>query len=89
MNRPTLTVAGQASEVVASDGSVVLNKLVFVFDARQRHDRQILRYVKKFLQENPHLDPQLVMEEIVHGFSSFSSPDTKSAIFSAGILVMI
>jgi len=25
MNRPTLTVAGQASEVVASDGSVVLN----------------------------------------------------------------
>ena len=25
MNRPTLTVAGQASEVVASDGGVVLN----------------------------------------------------------------
>ena len=50
---------------LTEDGSVVLNKLVFVFDARQRHDRQILRYVKKFLQENPHLDPQLVMEEIV------------------------
>ena len=39
MNRPTLTVAGQASEVVASDGSVVLNVPIAL---RQRSGRRVV-----------------------------------------------
>lgn len=50
---------------LTQDGNISLNKLVFVFDSRQRHDRQILRYIKKFLKENPHLSEELVMREII------------------------
>lgn len=39
MNRPTLTVAGQASEVVASDGSVTLNVPITL---RQRSGRRVV-----------------------------------------------
>ena len=39
MNLPTLTVAGQASEVVASDGSVVLNVPITL---RQRSGRRVV-----------------------------------------------
>ena len=39
MNRPTLTVAGQVSEVVASDGSVVLNIPITL---RQRSGRRVV-----------------------------------------------
>ena len=39
MNRPTLTVAGQAREVVASDGSVVLNVPITL---RQRSGRRMV-----------------------------------------------
>jgi hypothetical protein len=39
MNRPTLTVAGQASEVFASDGSVVLNVPITL---RQRSGRRVV-----------------------------------------------
>lgn len=39
MNRPTITVAGQASEVVASDGSVVLNVPITL---RQRSGRRVV-----------------------------------------------
>jgi len=39
MNRPTLTVAGQAHEVVASDGSVVLNVPITL---RQRSGRRVV-----------------------------------------------
>lgn len=50
---------------LSKDGNVVLNKLVFVYDSRQKHDRQILRYIRKFLGENPHLSDEAVMQEIV------------------------
>jgi hypothetical protein len=39
MNRPTLTVAGRASEVVASNGSVVLNVPITL---RQRSGRRVV-----------------------------------------------
>lgn len=39
MNRPTLTVAGQASEIVASDGGVVLNVPITL---RQRSGRRVV-----------------------------------------------
>jgi hypothetical protein len=39
MNRPTLTVSGQASEVVASDGSVVLHVPI---NLRQRSGRRVV-----------------------------------------------
>jgi hypothetical protein len=39
MNHPTLTVAGQASEVIASDGSVVLNVPITL---RQRSGRRVV-----------------------------------------------
>jgi hypothetical protein len=39
MNRPTLAVAGQVSEVVASDGSVVMNVPITL---RQRSGRRVV-----------------------------------------------
>lgn len=50
---------------LSANGDLLLNKLVFVYDSRQRHDRQILRYIKKFLSENPGLSEEAVMQEIV------------------------
>ena len=47
------------------DGSVGLHKLVFVFDGRQRHERQILRAIRRFLKDNPNLSPELVLPEII------------------------
>jgi len=41
MNRPTLTVSGQVSEVVASDGSVVLNVPITL---RQRSGRRVVAF---------------------------------------------
>src|SRR5690606_2679345 len=41
MNRPTLTVSGQASEVVTSDGSVVLNVPIML---RQRSGRRVVAF---------------------------------------------
>ncbi|MNR71723.1 hypothetical protein D3C71_24010 [compost metagenome] len=46
-------------------GELLLNKLVFVYDSRHKHDRQILRYIQRFLQENPELAPELVLGEII------------------------
>lgn len=48
-----------------SEGKVILHKLVFVYDCRQEHENRILRGIKKFLRENPQLDPQQTLEEIV------------------------
>lgn len=48
-----------------NEGSVVLHKLVFVFDGRQRHDRRVLKAIKQFLKENSHLSPELVLPEII------------------------
>lgn len=46
-------------------GSLMLNKLVFVYDARQSHENHILRAVKQFLKENPELARDEVLAEIV------------------------
>lgn len=46
-------------------GGFILNKLVFVCDSRQRHERQILRHIKKFLRENPKLSEESLMNAIV------------------------
>jgi hypothetical protein len=61
---------------LTESGDVALNKLVFVFDSRQRHDRQILRYIKRFLKETPGLSDQLVMEEIVFARCFVDAPFT-------------
>ncbi len=47
------------------DGRVALHKLVFVFDARQNHEKRVMRGIKRFLQENPQLSPDLVLPEII------------------------
>jgi hypothetical protein len=46
-------------------GSVMLHKLVFVFDGRQKHDRWITRAIKQFLKESPSLNPDVVLPEII------------------------
>lgn len=46
-------------------GTLVLNKLVFVCDSRQRHEQQILRHIKRFLTENPQLSYPLLTQEII------------------------
>jgi hypothetical protein len=45
--------------------SLNLAKLVFVYDSRQAHDRQILRAIKTFLKEKPELSPEHFLPEIV------------------------
>lgn len=47
------------------DGTVLLNKLVFVYDSRHKHDKQLLRYIARFLKEVPSLSADLVLAEIV------------------------
>lgn len=50
---------------LTKDEKVSLNKLVFVYDSRQRHDRVLLRYMQRFLKENPSLSPEHVLSEII------------------------
>lgn len=45
--------------------SVLLNKLVFVYDSRHKHDRVLLRYMAKFLKENPSISAEQVLSDIV------------------------
>lgn len=52
------------SELSAS-GNLIMNKLVFVYDSRQKHDRPVLRAAKQFLKNNPHLSPEVFLAEIV------------------------
>jgi hypothetical protein len=46
-------------------GNLVINKLVFVYDSRQKHDRFILRAAKQFLKNHPELVPKTFLSEIV------------------------
>lgn len=50
-----------------SKGNLFLNKIVFVFDSRQKHERQILRYIVRFLKENKHrnLDENHFLSQII------------------------
>lgn len=53
------------SSSLTQDERLTLEKLVFVFDARQRHDSQILRYITRFLKENPGIDETMLTQNIV------------------------
>lgn len=55
----------QRSSALNAEGTLILNKLVFVYDPEQGHERRLLRYIRKFLRENPELDPESVMKEII------------------------
>lgn len=55
-------------------GDVVLNKLVFVYDSRQNHEKQLARYLRKFLKENPNLSRELVLNEIVFARCYLDTP---------------
>lgn len=46
-------------------GDVTLHKLVFVYDGRHKHERNILRAIKQFLKEKPDLSREMFLEEIV------------------------
>lgn len=46
-------------------GNVTLHKLVFVYDARQKHDRTLLRAIKQFLKEKPELSAEALLPEII------------------------
>jgi len=60
----SLSLLTKNSELNA-DGSLLLNKLVFVFDSRQKHDRPVLRAARQFLREHPNLTKEVVLAEIV------------------------
>lgn len=62
--KKALSLLTKSSQLTA-DGQLLLNKLVFVYDSRQKHEKQLLRYIRKFLQENPQVEPELVLNEIV------------------------
>jgi len=46
-------------------GTLTLNKLVFVYDSRQQHDRPILRAAQQFLKEHPHLEAEFFLDAVV------------------------
>lgn len=55
----------KGSSYLNDSGSLILGKLVFVCDSRQHHDRRLLRFVRKFLKNNPALDAESVLKEII------------------------
>lgn len=60
----SLSLLTKNSELNAA-GNLTLNKLVFVFDSRQRHDRPIIRAARQFLKEHPELSGEVLLNEIV------------------------
>lgn len=62
--RKALLLLTRGSEL-NNAGDVTLNKLVFVFDGRQKHERTILRAIKQFLKEKPELSPEIILSEII------------------------
>lgn len=59
-----LSLLTKNTELTAK-GDLVLNKLVFVYDSRQKHDRFILRAIKQFLKNHPELTPEVFLAEII------------------------
>lgn len=56
----------RSTSQLTRNGGYYLGKLVFVYDSRQKHDRQILRHIKRFLVEfSATLDPEQVLREII------------------------
>lgn len=46
-------------------GSLLLDKLVFVFDSRQKHERHIMRAAQAFLRDHPELTRETFLQSIV------------------------
>lgn len=53
------------SPLLTKDESLTLEKLVFVYDSRQKHDTQILRYIQRYLKEHPDIDASMLTQNIV------------------------
>jgi hypothetical protein len=67
--KKALDLTNGATQSLNKSGSVVLNKVVFVYDARQGHEKYILRAISQFLKEelpkHPRLTREGVLSEIV------------------------
>lgn len=46
-------------------GMVSLDKIIFVYDNRQKHERQLLRYIHKFLSENKSISKDILLDNII------------------------
>lgn len=62
--RKALSILRKQSSLNKND-SLTLNKLVFVYDSRQNHEKHILRAVTQFLKEYPELGRTEILETIV------------------------
>ena len=62
------------SAALNKSGSITLNKLIFVVDSRQRHHKQLLRYVKKFLSETPNVSADAVLDEVLIAICDIDPP---------------
>ncbi|MCC5611791.1 hypothetical protein LC612_34930 [Nostoc sp. CHAB 5834] len=56
------------------EGTVIFNRMVFVYNSRQKHEQQILRYIKQFLKEHSHLSADMVLPEIIFARCSVNFP---------------
>lgn len=45
-------------------GNLLLNKLVFVYDARQTHEARLKKYAARFLRENPGLSASVFLDAV-------------------------
>lgn len=46
-------------------GTLFLDKIVFVYDSRQRHENQLLRYISRFISEAKNIDKDQFLESII------------------------
>lgn len=62
--RKGLSILRKQSSLNQND-TLTLNKLVFVYDSRQNHEKHILRAINQFLKEHPELGRTEILESIV------------------------
>lgn len=62
------------SSQLNAQGNAFLNRVVLVYDSRQRHESQLLKFLLRFMQENPSLSPQEITQSVVFASCDIDYP---------------
>ena len=60
-----LALAWRVGEWLDTKETLLLDRVVFVYDAKQPHERMLLRTIKRYLQEHPLENPEHILQSIV------------------------
>ncbi len=52
------------SPLLNPTGTLTLDKLVFLYNSQQSHEKRLLRFIQRFLDENPKLERELICSDI-------------------------